>query len=113
MFCEIQSGAEEVYCLLFTDMLLIAKEGRNTDNEKLTIAKPLIRLDTLLSWYFTDNSTLLLAILDDYRLVTGIYLFSGENTQQWFNAIHEAKVCNTLTYEVKTQTTTINNNNNI
>lgn len=65
----------DVYCFLFTDMLLITKTlHRRAD--KVKVIKPPMRLDQLVIHALADNSVCIV-VVNDYRLATACYVLSG------------------------------------
>ena len=73
--------------MLFTDLFLIAKRSK----EKLNIIKAPIRLDLLLYWRLSDNDRLLVAQLNEYKVIAATYEFSGD-IDTWVDIIEKTRV---------------------
>jgi len=84
----------DVYCFLFTDMLLVTKPNRRTD--KVKVIKPPMRLDKIVVHPLRDGTSFMLAYLNEYHLATAVYTFHSETktsgeARSWLEKIRQAQ----------------------
>ena len=80
----------DVYCFLFTDMLLITKPNRRGDKVKVT--KPPMRLDKCVVHMLRDGVSFALLYLNEYHMATAVHTFHGESAKVWVDHIRRAQV---------------------
>ena len=80
----------DVYCFLFTDMLLITKANKKGDKVKVT--KPPMRLDKCVVQLLRDGSSFMLVYLNEYHVATGVYTFHGDAAKIWVGHVRTAQV---------------------
>jgi len=82
------SSKMDVYCFLFTDMLLVTKPTKRGD--KVKVIKPPMRLDKIVVHLLREGSNLLLVYLNEYHMATAVYTFAGD-TRVWVEQIKQAQ----------------------
>ena len=80
----------DVYCFLFTDLLLITKPNRRGDKVKVT--KPPMRLDKCVVHMLRDGVSFALLYLNENHMATAVHTFHGESAKVWVDHIRRAQV---------------------